>query len=234
MEVVSVKQEDMTAYKKNTNCVVYSVHVKINDIDVRAKEMIEIISNTSWINSLNIVDQVTFRARSKKTIEKLVNDIFEKIEGSATIEFGEYMVSDTAQTVLNTDLDHTKVPLAELLKEKVTGNPGFDFHTESQTCLIAFGEAKYSGSSNPYSNAMNQIFDFVELNKDDMELSILEKFVSDDAVKNFTKNNKAYVAAFSINSVHPEKIITNALKSKSINKLLNFNELYVIGVEIDD
>lgn len=233
IEVISVKKEKMSDYGKTALGVVYSAHVKVKDIRVRAEEMIEIISNTSWIERLESCEVATFKARSERTINKLVNDILSQVEDEISAQFGEYMISDTAQCILESELNHTKVPLAELLKEKVIGNPGFDFHTESDTNLIAFGEAKYSGDSNPHGSALSQIADFIELKKDNAELIIIKSFVSKTAVEKSLKGKKAYVAAFSINSPTPQKIIINALKSKAIEKLLNFPEVYIIGVEVD-
>ncbi|MDH3327398.1 MAG: hypothetical protein OEM38_11875, partial [Gammaproteobacteria bacterium] len=166
MEIISIKKEDMSEYGKSTTVSVYSAHVKIKDIERRASEMIEIISNTCWIDELNAVAKATFKARAQRTIIKLVEQIASRVENEITAEFGEFMISESAQSTLDTQFAHTKIPLAELLKEKITGNPGFDFHTESKTKIICFGEAKFSGSINPHPSALNQIVEFIELEKD--------------------------------------------------------------------
>ena len=140
----------------------------------------------------------------------------------------------TAQDVLENSFSHRKVPLAELFKEKVSGNPGFDFHTESNSCMIAFGEAKYSGSENTYTKALTQIVDFISLAKDDMELTDLQRFVSTKAVENALNGNKAYIAAFSINAKRPETVFNNVLKSDLLTQLVLYPELYLIGVEVND
>jgi hypothetical protein len=233
MEIISIKKEDMSEYGKSTTASVYSAHVKIKDIEHRATEMIEIISNTSWIDELNAVAKSTFKARAQRTIIKLVEQIASRIENEITAEFGEFMISESAQSTLDTQFEHTKIPLAELLKEKITGNPGFDFHTESKTQIICFGEAKFSGSINPHSKALNQIGEFIELEKDSAELIILANFASEEAVAKSLEGKRAYVAAFSINSNNPETIIKNALKSEAIDPLLKFPEVYIIGIETD-
>ena len=222
----------MSEYGKTAKGFVFSAHVKVTDIESRAREMVAIISNTSWIDKLNVVEKITFQARANRTIDHLVNIIKSRVENELTAEFGEFLVSETAQSALDT-IGHIKMPLAELLKEKVAGNPGFDFHTESYTKLISFGEAKFSTTKNPYANAMNQIVAFIELRKDEGELIIIQNFVSAEAIDNSSVGNKAYAAAFSINGVKPEQIIKNALLSKAIDPLLKFPEIYVIGIEID-
>lgn len=233
MEVVSVKRENMDDYGKVASGLVCSAHVKITNISLHAQELIKIISDTSWIYKLDAVEQATFSARANRTIDKLVDDILKKVDDVISEEFGEYMISATAQRTLESHLKHTNIPLAELLKEKISGNPGFDFHTESTSNLISFGEAKYSGHSNPHGLALRQIADFIELEKDNAELLILKSFVTESAVDNALNGSKAYVAAFSVNSESPQKIISNALRSDFIDALLGFPELYIIGVEVN-
>lgn len=234
MRILQCEKVDMQKYEQVTDCDVYAIHVVIDNIESRAAEMINTISSTSWIAKLSAVDQVSFTARAKQTIEKLVNEIFSKITTSVTDEFGEYLVSLSAQDALESSLSHKKVPLSELFKERKTGNSGFDFHTESHTSIVAFGEAKYSGSTNPYSDALVQIIDFISNEKDKMELADLQKFVSDVAIESALKDKRAYIAAFSINAARPAQIFSNILKSEYIKDLLLYPELYLIGVEIDD
>jgi len=233
LNIVSLKHEDMEEYGVTTDCNVYSIHVKVEDISFRAKEMISTLSDTSWIKALDVIPRISYEARAERTIKKLIDSILKKVSTSVSSEFGEFLVSVTAQDTLDLHYNHNKVPLAELLKEKVKGNPGFDFHTESETNFIAFGEAKYSGIENKYNNALKQIGEFIDLKKDDSELVDLQYFVSQKAINNYAKGKKAYVAAFSINDETPTNVITKALNSKHIAKLLQCNELYIIGIEID-
>ena len=213
---------------------IYTIHVLIDDLPLQVLEMIKAVTDNSWILKLSPVDKISFETRAKRTVTKLVNEIFKKVANSVTTDFGEYLVSMSAQTALENTLAHHRLPLAELFKEKVTGNPGFDFHTESHTTLIAFGEAKYSGNGSPYPNALTQICDFITLEKDVAELTDLSKFVSEKAISNALDNNKAYIAAFSLNAKNPDQIFENILLSEYLKPILKYSELYLIGVEIDD
>jgi hypothetical protein len=196
--------------------------------------MIETLSDTSWIEPLSATKKATFKATSERTIKKLVSNIHERVEGDKlTDDFGEYLVSDTALETLKQVYNHARVPLAELLKEKLTGNPGFDFHSECETQLISFGEAKYSGRSSPYNRALKQIKDFVGLRKDIAELIVLENFVSERATARCLDGKKSYTAAFSLNH-DPERMFNNAINNDHLAELLGHQELYLIGVEIDD
>ena len=182
---------------------------------------------------MNVVEKITFQARSKRTIAALVDIIVSRVQNTMSDEFGEFVISVSAQNTLESEYQHEKLPLAELLKEKVIGNPGFDFHSESSTNFISFGEAKYSGSRNPYPKAINQIVDFIKLEKDSAEFTIIQHFVTEDAVNNYIKEEKAYVAAFSINAQNAKTIMKNALESTHIKALFNFPEVYIIGIEIN-
>ena len=234
MIIKSCKEVDVTERFPQSYCKVYLLHVQIDDVEERAAQMIQEITSTSWITKLAPVDRVSFTARAKATITKLANEILAKVSTTVTEEFGEYMVSMSAQDALFQSLQHSKIPLAELFKEQKSGNPGFDFHTESSSCLVAFGEAKYSGSENPYTRALSQVVSFIDLAKDDMELTDLKCFVSEKAIQNALNGDKAYIAAFSINTTRPDLIFNKVLKSDLLTRLVLYPELYLIGVEVND
>lgn len=222
----------MVVHGKTTDCLVHVMHVRIADVRTCAEEVLKSISDKSWVTKLDIINQTAYTARCESAIERLANGVIAKVEDKVTGEFGEYVVSHCGQRVLVEGLHHYAVPLAELWKEKVSGNPGFDFHTESQTQMIVFGEAKYSSSSNPYPDAMKQIECFISKKKDQKELSDLRNFVSENSALACVAGKKAYVAAFSINSGTPENIMQNALQCDYIDALLVYPELYLVGVQI--
>lgn len=234
MEIYGKKHIINSEYGYPDDVSIYCVHVKISNIDDCAKEIIQIISDTSWLNNLGVVERASLEARARPTIEKLVGNILSKVTDKVTDDFGEYLVSSSAQKALIDSYDHKGVPLAELIKEKISGNPGFDFHTETHTGFIAFGEAKYSGSASPYTDALTQINDFVDNQKDIMECALLQSFVSEQAMANAMGNAKAFIAAFSVNAVKPDTVMKNAVKSTYTQKLTCHKELYLIGVEVDN
>lgn len=234
MKIISIEKQDITLKNKSNICVVHSIHVKVKNIKSRAKAMIKTISDTSWILKLSAIDQIAYEACSEKTIDKLVNEILKKVDNHITADFGEYMISDVAQCVLNKSYQHKKIPLAELWKEKLKNNMGFDFHTENLSIShLAYGEAKYSSSSSPYNKAISQIVKFIKDKKDKAELMHLKNFVTRKTTTNFSKDKKIFVAAFSVNAKDPKVILENALSATDIEKLLVYTELYLIGVEVD-
>ncbi|MDH0355080.1 hypothetical protein [Morganella sp. GD04133] len=213
---------------------VHSLIINVNNIKNRADEMIKTIQDTCWLNQLDVVARISYNARAQRTIDKLVNNILTQVEDEITEEFGEFMISTSAQDALVQTFGHVKVPLAELLKEKITGNPGFDFHTETQNNLISFGEAKFSGKTNKYTDALTQIKKFIDLKKHDAELIDLKNFVSKTAIENHINHNTCFIAAFSINSPPPENIIKNAIECRHLKEILDQKEIYLVGVTVND
>ncbi|EOB4970403.1 hypothetical protein [Vibrio fluvialis] len=223
---------EMSVYQPDASGKIYSLAIEISDLGSRVAEMHSVIADTSWLSPLDIIDQATYEARSKPTIDKVVNDILTNVESDISEEFGEYMVSDSAQTALHQHLAHIRAPLAELIKEKVSGNPGFDFHTVSPDSIVAFGEAKFSGVKNAHGRALEQINRFIDDEKDVQELSDLRKFFHESAVINAAKGKKSYSAAFSITSKNVQQVMDNALHSKFIPPLLEYEAVYLIGVKV--
>ncbi|WP_318445736.1 hypothetical protein [Photobacterium leiognathi] len=232
MNISDKKTYNMTPF--DIPLKVHSILINIDNVRERAEEMITAIQDVCWLNELNPIAKHSYEARAQRTIDKLVNDILKKVEDDVTEEFGEFMISASAQDALVEAFDHVKVPLAELLKEKISGNPGFDFHTETSESLIAFGEAKYSGSKNPYRNALEQIKEFIDLKKHNAEVVDLQHFVTPDAVHNQIQGRSAYIAAFSVNSKKANNIISNAFDSDYLKNLKDQEELYLIGVTVND
>lgn len=232
MELLDLTITEMSQYARESNGKIYSITLDVTDIEDRVKEMHRVVTDTSWLEPLDIIDTATYEARSKPTIDKVVNEILANVESEISVDFGEYMVSDSAQSALREHLNHLRLPLAELIKEKISGNPGFDFHTESPEAVISFGEAKYSAVQNAHGRALSQINEFIVAKKDIQELSDLRKFVTEAAISNAANGVKSFCAAFSITSDDPLKIMNNALDSEFLQPLLTFESLYLVGVKV--
>lgn len=233
MELSEFKQINLTDYNKASECEVYIVHVKINNIRQRVEDITKEIADESWIRELTPSIQVAYKARARKTIKKIVNDILLKVKDKVTKDFGEYLVSITAKDILRDHKNHNEIPLAELLGKKKSGNSGFDFHTLTHNDIISFGEAKYASSGTPYKNALSQICSFIDEEKDLADILHLEKFVPEDCIHKLTNGEKAFVAAFSLNAKKTAKIFDNIIKkSKDFDELLQYKELYLIGVQV--
>lgn len=125
------------------------------------------------------------------------------------------------------------LPVAELWKPQLKQNEGFDFHTVCSDQIINFGEAKFSGVSNPHGKAINQAKGFIDDEKHFRDRVHLINLVSDAAIENIDNDSFGIVAAFSINNDDPLSIIHNAIKSAEGK--LNADEIksvYLVGVSL--
>ena len=227
------KLDKSTCNSIKTNCIVYSIYVQVTDINKAAKEIINIIQNTCWINNLLDEDDIeSYIKRAEPTIKYLVEEILNKVENEVTSEFGQYLISSISQVTLKDSLNHEKIALAELWKEQTTGNPGFDFHSFSPNDLLVYGEAKYNAKNNPYTVAIKQINHFIDIEKDIQEYTDLKRIFSKVSTRHKNNRHKAFVAAFSLNAKNNDEILAKAIKHNELHKLMNYPELYIIGVEI--
>lgn len=231
MNINQIDGKLLNDFPTGTGCDINCIHIKIKDFKPIVKEIENHISDTSWINNLDEISKKTFKANAEKTIDKIVNEIIAKVTSNVNTDIGEYIVSYSAQHALEVGFSHTKIPLAELLKEKISGNPGFDFHTISTTNYLIFGEAKFSIDSTPRAEALNQIEKFIN-DKDNGELLWLQPFLDASTKANIINDEKGYAAAFSFNSDNIITILNNALASDPIKEIIKHKELYLIAVEL--
>lgn len=213
-------------------------NIKICLINIKTSQLIAekistIIFDESWMKILDPMVQKAYNSIVRKTINKL-NDICQKVIDNPQIEkdFGEIMVSITASESLKHLFDHLSLPISELWKEKLSGNPGFDFHTVCPKDFIHFGEAKYSSSKNPYTEAIDQADGFIKEEKHLYDIINLEKiFQKKEPIENLAQDKFSIVAAFSINSDNPKLIIENAVKKVSeFNINTSAQNIYLVGV----
>lgn len=133
----------------------------------------------SWLKNFD----AEFLARSYEQRAKItIADMRRKIEscdtGKLTKDAGEYVVSELAREAIVSELNYLSIPLAELLGKKISGNPGFDFHSQNNaTNTVIFGEAKYVTAHSGYPRAIDQIKEFVDDKKDIADIADLRDFV---------------------------------------------------------
>lgn len=231
MEIQQIDNKSLNDFPTWSSCEIYCLHIKIKDFKPIVKKIETHISDTSWINSLDEISKKAFKANAEKTINKIVNEVIAKVTSNVNTDIGEYIVSYSAQHALEVEFSHIKIPLAELLKAKISGNPGFDFHTISTANYLIFGEAKFSIDTTPRAEALNQIEKFIN-DKDNGELLWLQPFLDASTKANIIKDEKGYAAAFSFNSDNIITILNNALASDPIKEIIKHKELYLIAVEL--
>lgn len=216
-----------------SDCNIVCIHVTISNIEDEVQNMLNKVRDISWISSLGAIDQYIYNATSKRTIEDISTKIKEMDKAPLTTSVGEYLMSFTAQNTLVEVCGHTSLPIAELLKEKVSGNPGFDYHTISQDDVLIFGEAKYSKEGTPKDNAIDQISSFIELKKDYAELHSLLPLIKKEVQDKILVGIKGYAAAFSLNMRSVDLAFKNALKMETLKSVTDEHaEYYIIAIQI--
>lgn len=207
--------------------------VNVNNIELIAAELVNSVVSTSWIAALDPGTQRSYNVTAKETADALVEIFKHVLDGNSLgDEFGEIMVSIGSSRALNQVLKHISLPIAELWKPQLKQNEGFDFHTTCTGNLINFGEAKFSASINPHGNAIQQAVEFIKKEKHYRDRVHLINLCHPNAISNLDNDEYGIIAAFSINSEKPEKIMDNAIKTvKTLELSKSISFIYLVGVK---
>lgn len=232
MEVTS-SIVNLSEYNKQGSAIVHRLHVHITDPEARIADMIRNISDMTWVSKLDIYAQTSYQAALDETIPLILNMLKSyAIENEITKDIGEYLVSDSACESLHQSYNHIRLPLSELWKEKKSGNPGFDFHTVSIQNHVIFGEAKYRTNSNPHTEALRQTSRFFNNKKHEKDVIHIKAIAGEEPANKIISGEFGCAVAFSVHGDNIDNIIDFALRCEHIDPLLNYKEVYVIGVEI--
>lgn len=231
MKIIVNRQPSPAELPDGAQATIHLLGIEVDDVHKFAEEMVNIVSDTNWIQKLNPLAKASYQATSNRTIAALV-DIFKRANGKIVQDFGEFMVSLSAARTLVNELRHTSFPLTEIWKEKLTGNHGFDYYTECTTELINCGEAKFNSANNAYGAAARQVCEFIDDEKDRIDLIHLNNFASKGAVDKLMNDQKrGFCLAFSVNSKNLDQILVNALANSDVIRLSKEAiSLYIIGI----
>ena len=215
---------------ENTNILFY--YIEIDDIKKSLKETYKVMSDSSWIEKLS--DETlkdSFRVRLEYTISELY-DLFQE-DTKLSRSTGEYLISVTSKKIIVNDLKYSDIPLGEAIGKRTIGNGGFDYYAENLLKnYIIFGEAKYRKDISAYTDALDQIVEFINKEKDIADYADIAHFVSENAKKNMKNNVKGYSAGFTFKG-YADKLIDKISKSLDYAELLKYEELVLIGVKIN-
>jgi hypothetical protein len=184
------------------------VQISESELSSEIEKLVAHIKDKSWITNLINYKRESYDTRARETISKIVDVLCDASKSNQVCEkSGEYVVSVKALKVLSNDWNHNEIPLAELFKEQISGNPGFDFFSICPSKNLYMGEAKFSSSKNAYPLALDQISTFIQEEKDIKQLVDLDDFVEDKTTLATFSTKKCFVAAFSVNgSPRPERM----------------------------
>lgn len=210
------------------------IRVTPTDLTITLREIFSSLSDLCWITKMpnvNRVFRMSMQQRAEKTIVKLKEELSLNPDSTISSNAGEYVVSELAHSIVVNELNYTDIPLGELFKEKVSGNPGFDFFAENpHAVIVLFGEAKYKSKANAYDSAFEQIDRFATEGKDIIDMADIEHFCSEESQENMAKGKKGYMAAFSATSMSDKILKSHIEQDDHFKSLLKYDELLCVAV----
>lgn len=214
---------------------IHFFRIKINqeNVSVTLREVLNCLNELSWLSKFDKeYMQNSFNKRATDTIDYITTNIINGTESEVTTDSGEYVVSVLSKKTIVDKLDYLDIPLAELIKEKVVGNPGFDFYSENKNNILLFGEAKYVAKANAYNKALEQIEKFSISGKDINDIASIDHFFSEKSLENASNGDKGYIAAFSSTEIETEYLVKHIQNNEHYKNLSSHKELICVAVTI--
>ena len=218
----------------------YAVEIE-GDVDGFVNKVVGILHNMSWMYDL-VKDcdmEDVYRLRAEKTIQA-IDEAIEKAkadpdnEDGLAAEFRELTVSVCSQAALRMKRAVRVVPLAELLKEKVRGNPGFDFHVIEQNGMLVVGEAKYRRARRGHLAALKQVAGFVREKKHISDIGVLRDFAPRDTIEMLRRGRFGVGIGFSTAGENHRSYKGAITKMREKEGYLPGKTLLVIGINNDE
>lgn len=104
------------------------IRIEPSDLKVTINDIISSLNNLSWIETFDEeYIKNSFKIRANATAEYLSSQLKHFQQDKVTTEIGETVVSELSRLAIVNELDYLDIPLAELFKQKLSGNHGFDF-----------------------------------------------------------------------------------------------------------
>lgn len=211
----------------------FRIRINQDNVSITLREVLDCLNELSWISKFDKEYlQNSFMKRATDTIDYITTNIINGTESEVTTDSGEYVVSVLSKKTIVDNLDYLDVPLAELIREKVVGNPGFDFYSENKNNIMLFGEAKYVAKTNAHNKALEQIENFSISGKDINDIASIDRFFSEEALENANNGDKGYIAAFSSTGIKTEKLVKRIQNNKHYKNLSSHKELICVAVTI--
>ena len=228
MKIIECRKMDAENYSNIT-----FIRIESENLSVTIKDIIASFSNKAWISQFDEdYQRKSFAKRADETANFLAEKLREGNENGITKNTGEYVVSELARQALVEELEYLDVPLAELFKEKVSGNPGFDFYSANRDKIIIFGEAKYSSRQNAYGKGMEQVDRFISQGQDISDLNDIDKFFEASSLNAASNGDKAYAVAFAAKTTKSDDLIDGIVNNKHYSNLVLHKELVFLAVNI--
>lgn len=209
------------------------IRIEPEDLSVTIQSIIDSFSDMSWIAKFDEpYMRKSFSKRAKDSAKYLADKIQKEDDSNITKDSGEYVVSELARQTLVSQLKYLDIPLGELFKEQVSGNPGFDFYSANKEDIIIFGEAKYNSRQNAYGTGMEQVDRFIQEEQDLSDLNDIDKFFEKKSLERASLGEKAYAIAFASKKTSSERIINGIISNIHYDNIAVHKEVIFIAVNV--
>ncbi|WP_168118512.1 hypothetical protein [Paenibacillus sp. HB172176] len=229
MKVIECKPIQYTG-----NCSITFIRIDPENLQDTLSVIIKALIDLSWLSRFDQdYMKESFRQRANETITDIQRKIADCSDDKVTKEAGEYVVSELARGSLIRNMNYLDIPLSELLGMKVSGNPGFDFHSQNNdTHTVIFGEAKYNSRQSAYDSAIKQVNQFIIDKKDIKQIADLQPFCTHKALSRANSGLKGFAIAFSAKSTSSDVLIANIKEHTKFTELSKYVEIVIVAVNL--
>jgi hypothetical protein len=218
---------------KNIDTHICFIRIEPTDIKLTLGAIFKSLSDVAWISDFDKeYIRNYFSVRTQETVNYISDKIIAKSGDEITKDTGEIIVSELSRQAVVYEMKYLDIPLAELFKSQAFGNDGFDFFSVNLGEIILFGEAKYKSSKNAYGAAFEQIARFENQKQDVSDIKEISEFCSEDSMNNHTNGKKGFIAAFASKTTSTDRIISGIKNNYDYKKLIGFEEIICVAVNI--
>jgi len=218
--------------------VIVEPHIKFlrihpTNIKVTLRNVLDSLMNKSWLSKFDkVYYKDSYEKRCNESIEHITLKIIKADDSAVTTSSGEYVVSELSRSSVVETYKYLDIPIADLIKKQVSGNPGFDFYSLNSNKNILFGEAKYIAKKGAHLSALNQSYRFFNQKQHLTEIPDIDKFFCDESLSNCHKDEIGFIVSFSAKSTTTAKLIDLIKANDSYNELKKFKELILVAVNL--
>lgn len=209
------------------------LRINPTNIKLTLKNVLDSLMNLSWLSNFDegyLVD--SYKLRCEQSINHIATNIIKNNDSSVTRSSGEYIVSELARSSVVDTYSYLDIPIADLFKKQIVGNPGFDFYTLNLSKNILFGEAKYITKQSAHLSALQQSYDFYTQKQHITEIADIHDFFCKDSLANCNKDEIGFMVAFSAKKTTTANFIKIIKENTNYQELIKFKEVILIAVNI--
>lgn len=209
------------------------IRIEPTDIKLTLGDVFKSMSDLAWISNFDKeYIRNSFEVRAVETINYIAKNIIAKSDNEITKDTGEIIVSELSRLAVINEMGYLNIPMAELFKSQAVGNDGFDFFSKNLSEIILFGEAKFKSRDNAYGAAFEQIARFEKQKQDVSDIFEIKEFCSEDSLNNHSNGKKGFIASFASKTISTDRLISGIKKNNDYQKLIGFEELICVAVNV--